>query len=71
MVLIYVSAVLVHMRIGKCKLISFEMQIIIKIAAGNGVGKIMVGRYVIQLVSIIEPYEYFSKQEQGDNGNAT
>lgn len=21
--------------------------------------------------SIIEPYEYFSKQEQGDNGNAT
>lgn len=44
MVLIYVSAVLVHMRIGKCKLISFEMQIIIKIAAGNGVGKILVGR---------------------------
>lgn len=44
MVLIYVSAVLVHMRIGKRKLISFKMQIIIKIAAGNGVGKILVGR---------------------------
>lgn len=40
----------------------FEMQIIIKIAAGNGVGKILVGKWVFWtcMIMLLSTYGYVS-----------